>query len=62
MRLRAEQQAPDFYASELAEARWQISDLTKKLEKAHRANRELQAELALMQLEVRPHAITMQVS
>ena len=32
MRLRAEQQAPDFYASELAAARWRISELEKKLQ------------------------------
>lgn len=62
MRIRAEQQAPDYYASELAEARWQIGDLTKKLEEANRTNRALQARIALLQLEYRPHAIITQMS
>ena len=61
MRLRAEQRAPDFYINELAEARWQIRDLTKKLEQANRINRALANELALMQAEVHPCEMDVQV-
>ena len=52
MRIRAEQQAPDSYASELAGARWQIENLTKKLEDERRINSELEAEIAFLKLQM----------
>ena len=64
LRLRAEQQAPDAYASELAEARWRIADLERKLQKKEdelrevkRASLEYRAQAALLQLERKSHVM-----